>query len=120
LPDGISGSLFPSCLPEFENQPEIVIEVGAWFLSSFFGNYLAGFLGSFWERMPRGAIFLMLMALGIGRASRFGCTGVRLRGSLRGMTGGLLRSRVDGKQGCEHSILFSNTFIRSRILLSFK
>ncbi len=40
--------------------------MGIWFLSSFFGNYLSGFLGTFWERMPREAYFLMLMALGLG------------------------------------------------------
>jgi POT family proton-dependent oligopeptide transporter len=40
--------------------------MGIWFLSSFFGNYLSGFLGTFWERMPREAFFLMLTALGLG------------------------------------------------------
>ena len=39
--------------------------MGIWFLSSFFGNYLSGFLGTFWARMPREAFFLMLTALGI-------------------------------------------------------
>ncbi len=36
-----------------------------WFLSSFFGNYFAGFLGTFWERMPLESFFLMLMGLGL-------------------------------------------------------
>ena len=40
--------------------------MGVWFLSSFFGNYFAGFLGTFWERMPREAFFLMLVVLGLG------------------------------------------------------
>ncbi len=40
--------------------------MGIWFLSSFFGNYLSGFLGSFWERMPGEAFFLMLTGLGMG------------------------------------------------------
>jgi POT family proton-dependent oligopeptide transporter len=40
--------------------------MGVWFLSSFFGNYFAGFLGVFWERMPREVFFLMLTGLGIG------------------------------------------------------
>lgn len=40
--------------------------MGIWFLSSFFGNYLSGFLGTFWERMPREAFFLMLTILGVG------------------------------------------------------
>ena len=40
--------------------------MGVWFLSSFFGNYLNGFLGMFWERMPHQAFFLMLTLLGVG------------------------------------------------------
>jgi POT family proton-dependent oligopeptide transporter len=39
--------------------------VGIWFLSSFFGNYFSGFLGTLWERMPHNAFFLILMLLGI-------------------------------------------------------
>ena len=40
--------------------------MGVWFLSSFFGNYLSGFLGTFWESLPHEAFFLLLMLLGIG------------------------------------------------------
>jgi POT family proton-dependent oligopeptide transporter len=40
--------------------------MGVWFLSSFFGNYLSGYLGTFWERMPRAQFFLMLTTLGLG------------------------------------------------------
>jgi POT family proton-dependent oligopeptide transporter len=40
--------------------------MGIWFLSSFFGNYLSGFLGTFWEKMPHAAFFGMLCVLGIG------------------------------------------------------
>ena len=40
--------------------------MGVWFLSSFFGNYFAGFLGTFWGRMPHEAFFLMLVGLGLG------------------------------------------------------
>lgn len=39
--------------------------MGVWFLSSFFGNYFSGFLGTFWERMSHEAFFLMLTALGL-------------------------------------------------------
>ncbi|MFZ0930033.1 MAG: hypothetical protein WAN11_15615 [Syntrophobacteraceae bacterium] len=39
--------------------------MGVWFLSSFFGNYLAGFIGTFWERMPWEGFFLMLVGLGL-------------------------------------------------------
>ncbi len=40
--------------------------MGAWFLSSFFGNYLSGYLGTFWEIMPRQRFFLMLTIIGVG------------------------------------------------------
>jgi POT family proton-dependent oligopeptide transporter len=39
--------------------------MGVWFLSSFFGNYLSGYLGTFWEKMPRTNFFLMLTILGL-------------------------------------------------------
>ncbi len=39
--------------------------MGVWFLSSFFGNYLSGFLGTFWEKMPRTVFFMMLTILGV-------------------------------------------------------
>ena len=39
--------------------------MGVWFLSSFFGNYLSGFLGTFWEKMPREAYFMLLTGLGM-------------------------------------------------------
>ncbi len=39
--------------------------MGVWFLSSFFGNYLSGFLGTFWEKMPRASFFMMLCVLGV-------------------------------------------------------
>ncbi|MGO9316088.1 MAG: hypothetical protein ACLQDI_25545 [Syntrophobacteraceae bacterium] len=40
--------------------------MGIWFLSSFFGSYFAGFLGTSWERMPREAFYLVLIGLGLG------------------------------------------------------
>ncbi|HET9234434.1 MAG TPA: MFS transporter, partial [Candidatus Eisenbacteria bacterium] len=40
--------------------------MGVWFLSNFFGNYLSGYLGTFWETMPRDVFFIMLTLLGIG------------------------------------------------------
>lgn len=40
--------------------------MGVWFLSSFGGNYLNGFLGTFWEKMPKETYFLMLAALSFG------------------------------------------------------
>jgi POT family proton-dependent oligopeptide transporter len=40
--------------------------MGMWFLSSFFGNYLSGFIGGFYETMTKDAFFTLLLALGIG------------------------------------------------------
>ncbi len=39
--------------------------MGMWFLANFAGNYLAGYLGTFYETMSREAFFSMLMVLGI-------------------------------------------------------
>ena len=38
--------------------------MGMWFLSSFFGNYLSGYLGTFWTKMPKENFFWMLTGLG--------------------------------------------------------
>jgi len=40
--------------------------MGMWFLSSFFGNYLSGFIGGFYDSMPKEAFFTLLMGLGVG------------------------------------------------------
>ncbi|MDD5301602.1 MAG: peptide MFS transporter [Elusimicrobia bacterium] len=40
--------------------------MGMWFLSSFFGNYLSGFIGGFYETMSKDAFFTLLMAMGVG------------------------------------------------------
>ena len=37
--------------------------MGVWFLSSFFGNYLSGYLGTFWMKMPRENFFLLMFSL---------------------------------------------------------
>jgi len=39
--------------------------MGVWFLANFFGNYLNGYLGTFWEKMPRERYFFMLLVLGV-------------------------------------------------------
>jgi POT family proton-dependent oligopeptide transporter len=39
--------------------------MGMWFLSSFFGNYLSGYLGTFYEKMPKQNFFMILMTLGL-------------------------------------------------------
>ncbi|HPO12423.1 MAG TPA: peptide MFS transporter [Candidatus Hydrogenedentes bacterium] len=40
--------------------------MGMWFLASFLGNYLSGYLGTFWEKMPKESFFILLSALSIG------------------------------------------------------
>jgi len=37
--------------------------MGVWFLSSFFGNYLSGYLGTLWEKMSKANFFLLMSAL---------------------------------------------------------
>ncbi len=37
--------------------------MGVWFLSSFIGNYAAGFLGQYWERMPKDAFFTTIAVI---------------------------------------------------------
>lgn len=44
--------------------------MGVWFLSNFFGNYLCGYLGMFWEKLPKEQSFLMFS--GIALSAGFG------------------------------------------------
>lgn len=37
--------------------------MGMWFLSSFFGNYLSGYIGSYYERIPQDSFFLLLAVM---------------------------------------------------------
>jgi proton-dependent oligopeptide transporter, POT family len=39
--------------------------MGMWYMSNFFGNYLSGYIGSFYEKMSRESFFLLLAAMGI-------------------------------------------------------
>jgi POT family proton-dependent oligopeptide transporter len=45
--------------------------MGVWFLSSFFGNYLSGYLGTFWEKMSRGHFFLLMFVLSFAAGLAF-------------------------------------------------
>jgi POT family proton-dependent oligopeptide transporter len=48
------------------SPPRIVsMMMGFWYLSSFFGNYMSGYLGTYWETMTKGSFFLMLAAISI-------------------------------------------------------
>ncbi|MDQ7785510.1 MAG: peptide MFS transporter [Desulfomonilaceae bacterium] len=47
------------------SPPRIVsMMMGTWFLASFLGNYGAGFLGAYWEVIPKHAYFLMIALIG--------------------------------------------------------
>jgi POT family proton-dependent oligopeptide transporter len=39
--------------------------MGVWFLANFIGNYMTGYLGTFWEKMPHQSFFLLLLTIGI-------------------------------------------------------
>ncbi len=45
--------------------------MGMWFLSSFFGNYLSGFIGMFWSKMSKESFFLLLTGLSFMTAAGF-------------------------------------------------
>lgn len=45
--------------------------MGVWFLSSFFGNYLSGYLGTFWEKMSKENFFLLMFALSFAAGLAF-------------------------------------------------
>ncbi len=39
--------------------------MGMWFLSSFFGNFLSGYLGTYYEKMSHESFFLFMAVLGM-------------------------------------------------------
>jgi len=45
--------------------------MGVWFLSSFFGNYLSGYLGTFWEKMAKENFFLLMSAMSFAAGVAF-------------------------------------------------
>ncbi|MDE2291715.1 MAG: peptide MFS transporter, partial [Elusimicrobia bacterium] len=53
--------------------------MGMWFLSSFFGNYLAGFIGGFYNMMPKESFFLLLSGMGVGAGLIFFAANKSLR-----------------------------------------
>jgi POT family proton-dependent oligopeptide transporter len=57
--------------------------MGMWFLGSFAGNYLAGYLGTFYERMPRETFFELLLALGLAAGSAIWALSAPLKRAVR-------------------------------------
>lgn len=46
-------------------KPILSMMMGMWFLSSFFGNYMAGYIGTFYEVMTKDNFFLLLTGMGV-------------------------------------------------------
>ena len=53
--------------------------MGMWFLGNFAGNYLAGYLGTFYERMSHQAFFSMLLALALAAGGAIWALGAPLK-----------------------------------------
>ena len=45
--------------------------MGVWFLSSFFGNFLSGYFGTFWEKMSKESFFLLMFTLSFAAGLAF-------------------------------------------------
>ncbi len=58
--------------------------MGMWFLSSFFGNFLSGWLGTFYGKMPKAAFFGLLGCLAIAAGILIMIFIKKLRGGLDG------------------------------------
>ena len=56
--------------------------MGMWFLSNFIGNYFTGYLGTFYEKMPRDAFFVMLGGLGLVAGAAIFVLGKPLRSAM--------------------------------------
>lgn len=52
-----------SLVTKLAPQRMVSMMMGVWFLTSFGGSFLAGYLGAFWDRMPRDMFFLLLSAI---------------------------------------------------------
>ena len=53
-----------SLVSKVSPKPIVSMMMGVWFLSSFFGNYMTGFLGTFYTKMPKEQFFLMMFLFG--------------------------------------------------------
>jgi len=43
----------------------VSLMMGVWYMSSFFGNYLSGLIGTLWDLWPKETFFLLLTGLGV-------------------------------------------------------
>ncbi|HSR09449.1 MAG TPA: peptide MFS transporter [Bryobacteraceae bacterium] len=56
--------------------------MGMWFLSNFIGNYFTGYLGTFYEKMPRETFFVLLGGLGLAAGLAIFVLGKPLRSAM--------------------------------------
>lgn len=54
-----------SLVTKIAPKPILSMMMGVWFLSSFFGNYMTGYLGTFYSKMSGQNFFMMLFAMGM-------------------------------------------------------
>lgn len=54
-----------SLVTKVSPKPIISIMMGVWLLSSFFGNYMTGYLGTFYSTMSKDSFFSMLSLMGV-------------------------------------------------------
>jgi POT family proton-dependent oligopeptide transporter len=57
--------------------------MGVWLATSFFGNFLAGYLGTLWSSMAPGAFFLLLAAIAAAAGLAIAALALPLRGVLK-------------------------------------
>jgi POT family proton-dependent oligopeptide transporter len=56
--------------------------MGMWFLSNFIGNYLTGYLGTFYEKMPHDVFFVMLGGFALAAGVAIFALGKPLRNAM--------------------------------------
>ncbi len=54
-----------SLVTKIAPRPILSMMMGVWFLSSFFGNYMSGFIGMFYTKMSSDGFFMLLAFLGV-------------------------------------------------------
>ena len=40
--------------------------MGVWYLANFIGNYMTGYLGTFYETMPKAQFFTLMTSIAVG------------------------------------------------------
>jgi POT family proton-dependent oligopeptide transporter len=57
--------------------------MGVWLATSFVGNFLAGYLGTFWSSMSRVEFFFMLALISTAASAAIALLSIPLRGALK-------------------------------------